>query len=149
MIAPLRRRHRWTWVVLAVGVPALYVAALAARPTWPTEPARGLPSEAGGAERPRVELAGEGVAVSVTDEAVVVEPLGGPLPPDLCLYWTSTESGRLDGMPGDARLLGAVGAGRVVLPHQPLDRGTLCFYSVAYAELRAVLPLPLSPDEER
>jgi len=31
MTRPLRRAHRWTWLVLAVLLPALYVAALAVR----------------------------------------------------------------------------------------------------------------------
>ena len=35
MIAPLRRRHRWTTAALAVALPVLYVVALAARPEPP------------------------------------------------------------------------------------------------------------------
>lgn len=32
MIRPLRRRHRWLWLGLALLLPLLYWAALAARP---------------------------------------------------------------------------------------------------------------------
>lgn len=32
MIAPLRRRHRWMWTVLAVVLPALLCAAVMVRP---------------------------------------------------------------------------------------------------------------------
>jgi hypothetical protein len=31
MIAPLRRRHRWMWLVLAVVLPVLLAAAVAVR----------------------------------------------------------------------------------------------------------------------
>ncbi len=33
MTRPLRRIHRWTWLALAVLLPALYIAALAVRRT--------------------------------------------------------------------------------------------------------------------
>jgi hypothetical protein len=32
MIAPLRRRHRWMWMVLAVLLPVLLAVAVRARP---------------------------------------------------------------------------------------------------------------------
>jgi hypothetical protein len=145
VIRPLRRRHRQVWGALAVVLPAVYVAALAARPAPPRldplPPAlvSGVPEGAaelgvrdnlwrGAVLRTRLlALPGGGLAVELAASAV-------PAVPTPLVYWSSgaeaASAGETaerpgeapglcahEGLPAEATLLGPLGfGGPTVLP---------------------------------
>lgn len=114
MIAPLRRAHRRTSIVLAVALPALLVAAIASRPEWPSPEV-----EASKPDHERFnaqyfeyfELEGVRLRRAVTpagDQFIAVQCEDGLPFPDVLLY--ATDRAVLDGaaLPDDAVLIGAL-----------------------------------------
>lgn len=135
MIAPLRRRHRTLWRVLAALLPAAYVAALAARPTWPEEPAEDRERRALAAAD-RVDWEEQGLLLARLGEELVVVPRGARAgAPDRLLYWSAgTAAGEADRLPEDARLLGPVGGRARAFPLPADASGSLHLYSLGHGE---------------
>ena len=147
MIAPLRRRHRGMFVVLAVAVPTLFLFALAHRPRAPEVPE--LPPELAGtapAESRPVELFA-GYASSLSTDAtgthLTLEALEPLRQPDLLAYFcTEAPAGRL---PADAHLLGPVAWGQArtfALPEAAAGGGHVVLYSLPHQEVTVSAPLP-------
>ena len=147
MIRPLRRRHLETVAGLAILVPALYLAAIQARPpatmSEPFDPElapAGLDSDAEGAStqewsalpiRSRLLAAGgdRWIEVAATDE----------LPhPDVLVYWSAVEPAS-DAPLTDARLLGALAGDQrrsYLLPREAgAGVGHLILYCLGHGEL--------------
>jgi hypothetical protein len=150
MIRSLRRRHRLLITLLAVVVPAVFVLALAARPTMPRV------AELPGAVPPfpsPAPVAGqwdglfeplpvtlrllEGTAGRWV-ELVARRPLAEP---DPLLYWSSGGAVVGAALPGDAVLLGRLGDGPLALPAEA-EVGEMVIYSLAHYEVAAAAPLP-------
>ncbi|HUB26856.1 MAG TPA: hypothetical protein VL992_15630, partial [Tepidisphaeraceae bacterium] len=94
MIQPLRRVHRYAFLVLAPLLSGIFAAGLAAR--------RPLVTVKPGADRIHLALA-SGTAI-VTDPR---ELWGGAVDdPDLLIYWTADEP-ELNALPANARFLGS------------------------------------------
>lgn len=147
MIAPLRRRHRAMFVVLAVAVPTLFLAALARRPEAPQVPK--LPAELAGtaaAEAQPLELfAGyaSSLAVNATGAHLTLEALEPLRAPDLLAYFSVDISA--DRLPADAHLLGPVAWGQArtfALPPAAAGGGHVVLYSLAHQEVTATAALP-------
>lgn len=154
MIAPLRRRHRILFIALAAVLPALLAAAWLQKPTLPSS---GLPVEllasADGAELAsgdagfadhRAQLRRFERSIELTLET----PLRAP---DVLAYLSQADSSG-DGLPADAKLLGAVHPNRAnVYALHASDSGELLLYSLGHqvlldrapvAALRAPAPAP-------
>lgn len=151
MIAPLRRAHRGAFLVLGVGLPALYVAALLARPDAPVveelprelrgrsaAPLAFVGSPAGGAARARLDPDERRLVVELPDEALA----------DASFYWLADGSAVRpgDAPPAAARLLaGPARPGRfaLALPADVAadDEGRLLVVSVAHGRVARVLAL--------
>lgn len=154
MILPLRRRHRRMILALALVLPALYVGALAARPSPP--PALPLTGVVSGAPPLGASLAGQWpdlwMGLPITTRLLVAPDLGrwveiaprrdlevpGPL-----LYWHPGPAAG-GGLPPDAVLLGPLAAGAPRAFRLPLEAagGELLLWSLEHGELvgRATLP---------
>jgi hypothetical protein len=120
VIAPLRRRHRRTFAVLAVLLPTLFAAALLVREQTPR--VAELPARR---ELGRTPL------------------LAQPVAPDPLLYWSAGSVAAGDPLPGDARLLGALRSGDLLagLAGTQLPAGGTRFvYSLVDQRISAVLP---------
>ncbi len=155
MIAPLRRRHRWTTAVLALAVPVLYVVALSGRVPEPV--AEALPSALAG-DSPAGEVVNEYGAL-FTGQAIAVRLRGGgsswwieleprePVTrPEVLVYWTPQTTAAADRLPPDAFLLGALAGRRpqaFAVPSAALGgAGRLVLYSLGHQEVVASAPLP-------
>ena len=150
MIAPLRRRHRLTIIVLAVAAPVVLIAGLAARP----DAAIGsLPAllvvEASGPVLASVTLEpvdadGPTGRVDVHAEHLVVE-LTSPLrAPSVLAYWLPAAAA----IPDDAALaLGPVSQGRPnvwPLPEAARGGGYLMLWSLGHGRAVAGADLPVT-----
>ncbi len=137
MIRPLRRRHLWMVILMAVLVASLYLAALAARPETPLEGE--LPAALG---VPEVAPAGAGVELP-TSPPLRVRPTAdgrielaaeGPIEgAGLLLYWLPAGAGG----PADGHLLGPLAGGArqvLALPPAAAARGELLLYSLGHGE---------------
>ena len=157
MIAPLRRRHRWTTAVLAVAVPVLYVVALAARPDEPVVvslPPEWSPAPAGKVEAdlglliedPPVVVRARGDGSSdVKSWGLELEPIEPIARPKMLVYWSASPptAGRL---PEAATLLGGLAGRHARTFELPVaargHAGTLVLYSLGHQEIVASAPLP-------
>ena len=163
MIAPLRRRHRLMTTLLAIAVPVLYIAALAARTGQPVAgelpaaltasvPAEVVADLGDFFEGPAIglRLRGDGARwwLELAPRAPVVRP-------ETLVYWTPSAPGSR--LPDDAFLLGALGSRTRTfpVPDGALGRaGWLVLYSLGHQELFAAAELPAigapaeSPDLE-
>ena len=146
MIAPLRARHRATWLVLALAIPSLFVASIAVRPEWPEDDVddpRRLPGNGYRVLGGSATIAEAALSVRVESNELVIEQLDGPTVPDPLLYWTSTVPAAGDGLPDDAIFLGAVGGRPRRVEPPDVASGALVLYSGAHGRRVAALPLPL------
>jgi hypothetical protein len=122
MIQPLRRCHRYSFVALAVVLPAIFAAGLAARrPLVPIQP-----------HSDRIHLTMPSGAAMVTGS----RQLWGSAveAPDLLVYWTADEP-ELGSLPVNARLLGSLDSARheaLRVPRGDKNRGYLILYSLAW-----------------
>ncbi|MCP3957651.1 MAG: hypothetical protein GY719_07330 [bacterium] len=156
MIAPLRRRHRWMTVTLALAVPVLYVAALAVRPDEPAP--RELPATLAGAGsrpgQPVTELgdlfADPRIAVTTSRGGghwwLWFEPAAPVTRPETLVYWAPSAPDLASGVPDDAYLLGTLAGSRrraFALPASVWGRaGWLVLYSLGHQEAFATAELP-------
>jgi hypothetical protein len=161
MNSDLRVRHRRTWFALAVLVPGVLLAGLAARGD--------VPVDAGATERghlpgPTSEPVATGLADA--DPAIAggrwsdaegrlwldLEPTRDLAAPDVLVYWTVRPDAGEEDL-SDAWLLGALrGRARVrmALPEGAAGgAGTLLLYSLGHRELVASAPLERSSEGER
>lgn len=148
MIAPLRRRHRSMFVVLAVAVPALFLTALAHRPTAPLVPK--LPIELVSttpSAGQSLELFADYAASLLVDADgahLTLEALAPLRQPDLLAYF-STGAPAASSLPAEAHLLGPVAWGQprtFALPPAAADGGHLLLYSLPHQEVTAAAELP-------
>lgn len=145
MIAPLRRWHRRAFGVLAIAVPAILVAAIAARPDAPVNAA--LPSDVQPSQvRETIQLAWSRPDVvstlvltiaGATEIALDAQSLATE--PTVLVYWLDPNDA--SDPPAAGRLLGAVrgtGRQRIPLPADAATRGgRLALYSLAHDEVIA------------
>jgi hypothetical protein len=144
LIRALRQRHQRIFLGLAVALPLLFIAALAVRPSWPTQPSPGpAPSTEdwtaiGGLEGGRALIEQQG-----TQEWLHLVRTDALVAPDVLVYWTD-EAPDLDSpLPDDAVLLGAlgdVGSSTFDLPARSVS-GALVLYSLGHRNLVAVQPM--------
>lgn len=150
MIRPLRQRHRVMVCALGVVLPMAFVAGIAARKPVPVTAA--LPSQLVGSAKDfgKVVLTktdlwpGQRIITSLrrdTAGSVAVELMFRDLvKPDVLLYWAAGKAGTAgDGLPDNARLLGALANG-VPLPFPAEARGEagrFILYSLADHEVVA------------
>lgn len=155
MIAPLRRWHRRAFGALAIAVPAILVAAIAARPDAPVNAA--LPSDSqSGQVRATRQLAWSRTDVdsdlSITAVGADISIEAGSLAtePNVLVYWL--EAGESEEPPAAGRLLGAVrgtGRQRIPLPADAAARGgRLALYSLAHDEVIATATLAASGGQQ-
>jgi len=122
MIQPLRRNHRWVMTGLALVLPVLFLAGLAARSPVPPDRWR-LP----GAGEPDPQVAG------------LLRPYQNLLAPDLIMYWSASPAP--DGvLPADAKLLGSP-QGLQAPSRLAVSSGYLLLYSLAHQQLVARIPI--------
>ncbi len=145
MIAKLRRRHRATFVLLAVALPFGLAAALAGRTaaartaTLPPDP-RGARAQDFGSgmvvTNARLLTTADGGSFRLAHQAgaLLVEQRGEPAP-DVLAYWTAA-NGKLDALPADAKLLGAV-SGQPRRYQLPSTSGQVLFFSLAHGAVLA------------
>lgn len=145
MIAELRRWHRRAFGVLAFVVPAILVAAIAARPDAPVNAA--LPSDSQPSQvratrqlewsRPDVVSSLELTTEGATEIAIDARSLATE--PSVLVYWLDPNDP--SDPPAAGRLLGAVrgtGRQRIPLPADAATRGgRLALYSLAHDEVIA------------
>jgi len=151
VIRPLRIAHRRIWPVLALGLPALVLAALAARKSVPVvgdvipfrAPADRLLQRIEGSRADGAPL-----AVSLyraTDGALSVSFAGEALDglPEVLAYWIPTDG--VDPIEGGTLLGQARGDEPLGLPNRVVHTpGMLALYDLAHAEVVATLRLPAS-----
>jgi hypothetical protein len=157
VIAPLRRRHRRLFAVLALALPIGYVGALLSRPQMPRDALRET-------DLPDVVLWSDADALrplevtvsmrrpptppdgSQPEPVVALEPRTAPLVPDLLLYWTAAPASIGAALPDGAFLLGAFGGDRGVAfrpcAAQSSTAGRAVLYSLAHQRVTAVAELP-------
>ena len=147
MIAPLRRGHRVAWPLLAMLLPTLYAASLAARPQWPDDdlddPGR-LPGNGYNAQDGVAEIAEAALSLRQRTNRLDVEPLDGPTVPDALLYWSPRiPPPESRDVPEDAVFLGAIGGRERTVDLPESTSGALVLYSGAHRRVVAAIPLPL------
>lgn len=158
MIRSRRKAHRVAFCLLAVGLPALLIAALLVRPQWPAS------------RTPLASAAGYGAAAAASGRrfearvgklvfdlapvrgakrgylALDVTPRGLLLAPDVLVYWTpAIGDAAKGGLAADTLLVGSL-AGRatrrLVLPVRVRQvRGSLQLYSLAHGRVLAAIAL--------
>lgn len=152
MIAPLRRLHRRASVALAIAVPALLVAAIAARPGIPVN--ANLPSSAHAAQvratqrlvwsRPDIVSSLDFTADGSTEVVLDAQSLAAE--PGVLVFWLETAD--TSDPPAAGRLLGAVrgtGRQRIPLPAEAATRGgRLALYSLGHDEVIATATIDAS-----
>ena len=143
MIAELRRVHRFSSVTLAVAVPVVFAAAIAARPEAPVNASLPSGTRASDARakhplawtrpdiRAELALAPDGTStVSIDASTLAVEPT-------VLVYWL--ETGETSEPPAAGLLLGAVrgtGPQTIALPAgATLRGGSVALYSLAHEEV--------------
>ena len=161
MIRAHRRRHLGAFTILAVVLPVILVAALAARRTPPvvasaptalTDPALDTwvaldSAEAEVLEVPiRIRLLAPLPSTTPTRFGVELEPTQPIGRPDVLVYWTASPPAINEALPSDGLLLGSIGGTRprrFELPQPALQiRGSLILYSAAHREVLGTLPVP-------
>lgn len=162
MIAPLRRRHRWTFVLLAIVLPPLVAVAIGQRPG---RDLAGTPLSAeAAAPIPSSSIVLEGMFADRTltghlwqegSQAVLaIDSQGAARQPDLLLYWTPSpdDDPSKTGLPATAVLLGPLPSRTLRLYSLPTATagGQLLLYSLAHQELsgRAALPELAAPSPQ-
>ena len=137
MIQPLRAIHRRVFLGLALALPAVFVAALAARPKYspPAAVAAPLPSSMlvrkSDALWQKHRIQTRLYALDMDVLQVVLQPNPPLRDPDLLLYWSPADVG--DQLPADAQLLGSFAPEQPFILHLGERRsGTLVLYSVAH-----------------
>ena len=135
MIAPLRRRHRAVFTLLALLLPVGLVAALRARPSFDT-------FEPGDATQGALAVDGlEAPLVAVLSEDVLeLRALIDPKVPNLLVYHSQLAPPGA-GLPPDARLLGALPGTRPTSFELGSSAGVLLFYDLGHSTLLGSLPL--------
>lgn len=148
MIAPLRRRHRWTALLLLVlFLPALLVLVLASRPrptvAFAVPEALVAEPAAGEVIFEDPELLGP-VAVRVLRGGVLELAASAPLArPDVLVYWSAEAPAKA--VPAGAYLLGPLGdrPRRFPLPAEAAGvDGHLVLFSLGHGEILATGALP-------
>ncbi len=152
MIAPLRRRHRWTFILLAIALPTLVVAALSQRPGRDLAPSTNpdrlpIPASSTTLDPLFDDPPSRGHLWAEGNQALLaVDNPGATRQPDVLLYWTGSAEAASDGdrLPTDAVLLGPLpsrGSRLYALPRATAG-GQLLLYSLAHQQLtgRATLP---------
>ena len=150
MIRPLRRRHRVVVCTLGVLLPFVFVVGIAARRPVPVT--KSVPAELGGNASDfgtvvwtKADLwPDQRITTSLRRNAVgfvAVELMFRDLAkPDVLVYWAAGEGRAVEGLPDNARLLGALSNG-VPLP-VPADArgeaGRFVLYSLADHQVVAV-----------
>ena len=132
MIQPLRKVHRRSFVLLALVLPAVFIAGLLAR--RPLVPAERVSD--------RISL----VLPSGAEMVIDSRDLWGSAvdAPDPLVYWTLAAPAP-GSLPGGARLLGSLEAARrnrLRLPGDTGARGYLILYSLAWHKPVAQAPVP-------
>ncbi len=120
MIAPLRRRHRATFLVLGVALPVLFVGALVVREDPPTQDE--LPAELTAGRVPIAEQ---------------------PPDPDPLLYWSAETPVVGESLPKGARFLGALRSGQWLDargPTAPAGQGSFFVYSLIDQRVTRLVP---------
>lgn len=167
MIHPLRRRHRWITMALAVGLPIAFIAGLAVRKPIPTTE-----------NAPSALMAPPDIVFSqllfdksdlwanlkittrlYADQqparqlAVELHPQDDLKAPDLLVYWHPEPAVQTEQLPDEAYLLGALAGtqmGRFILPAPALTQeGSLILYSLAHQKIIATTTLPARQFMER
>jgi len=149
MIRPLRQRHRATVCTLGVLLPVAFAVGLAARKSVPV--AATVPSELTGQANDLSRVVwtktdiwpGQRIVTSLRRDAagsVAVELMLRDLAkPDVLVYWGAGKESAVEGLPDNARLLGAL-SNRTPLPI-PTDArgetGRFVLYSLADHEVVA------------
>lgn len=149
MIRPLRQHHRRLFTTLGLLLPVALIVGVAARKAVPSVAA--LPAGLGtssqhftSTEWVRDDLFGKtSIQARLLRESTsagrFVVSLVGPkdfAKPDLIVYWVAGVSSNSTDVPDGARLLGAFGAGALMLPAEILsDEGALVLFSLADQEV--------------
>lgn len=148
MIQPLRTGHRWTFEVMGILLPVIFLAGLAVRPSSPK--ATDAQRQATGA---RIYASSSAWKTHVIKTSVYSDggtPVVQLMPaaelqyPDLLLYWSpASPSG--DTIARRAKLLGAFEAERRYSLPEDWRRGNLILYSVARKQVIDAAPLDQRP----
>ena len=138
MIQPLRDRHRWTFGVLAIILPALFIAGLAMRSPLPVQSGN-IPER--GPHRVSV-LTGSDYRISIhlpgsEGRSIAVGPGTYTQSPDVLVYWSSDPGATR--LTAGSRLLGPLRVNAAYDP--PAPGGALIFYSVPTGKTIANLAL--------
>lgn len=166
MIRAHRRRHLWAFATIAVLLPAILVAALAARrapPVVASAPAAlGSPvldtwvvldSSEGQVLAVPIRIQLLAPTATPTRLGIEIEPARAIGRPDVLVYWTDTTPAPSDVLPSDAFLVGSIGGARprrFELPKPALQaRGSLVLYSAAHREVLGTIPVPPLPRPAR
>lgn len=144
MIAPLRRWHRRATAAIVIAVPAVFVAAIVARPGVPVNARLPIQSESTPVtSRPLAWSRGDVVASLVKTgdggAEVAFDTRSLSLDPDVLVYWF--EPGDSGEPPAAGKLLGAIRGNvdsRIALPSRAAEiGGRLALYSLAHDEVFA------------
>lgn len=141
MIQPLRSLHRCVFSVLAVLLPAIFLAGLGARHPRPRT-SMGAPQLSSSAtlvfksdnlwKKHPMRSQFYRDANPPQDVHVVLQPLQETSDPDLLLYWSADEA-QGDALPAGAQLLGAFVAGKTfALPQEAKPASHLILYGLAH-----------------
>lgn len=145
MIRPLRKLHRFTFYILAVLLPVIFIAGLAVRRPIPPSPSQPVVDQTGAARSASGEA---GAPAASGEEAIDLNELRASGAPDPLIYW-SREQPQGDQLSQDAVLLGALsnlqGASSVrprdLLPPAARESdGYLIIYSLANRRIVSVRP---------
>lgn len=149
MIQPLRNWHRWTFEVLGILLPIVFLAGLAARPSGTKSTS--LPPALSGQKIFETASAWKNHSITTTlftdGPAVLLqlEPAARLVSPDLLLYWSSEPAPTADGIESNATLLGSFEPGRRYLLPREAKRGRLLLYSLAHRKLVDSAVLQVEP----
>lgn len=159
MIRPLRQRHRIIISVIAVLLPIVFMAGIAARKTIPdmeipaaiAQPQPDFPRlvfEKDGFW-PALEVTVRVFADSIppANLAVELQPQNYIKMPDILIYWSASQPASSEQLPETAYLVGTLsglGKRRFLLPSSAIESdGTLILYSLARQEMIAAENLPI------
>lgn len=158
MIRSLRRRHRVMTTAIAIILPLLFMAGIAARKAIPRMeiPPALAPAEEKFSELifrksnfwPELDIAARVFADSIPPSRLAVElhPQRYLKIPDILVYWSETPASAGDKMPESAYLIGTLAGTeqrRFPLPPAALDSdGTLILYSLAQQKVIGIAALP-------
>ncbi len=127
MIQPLRSYHRWSFLLLAVLLPVLFVAGILVRPKPPQPQAIFRLIASQGSDWQKHFFVVQISAAPTGETSLVLVPIKPVLAPDLLVYYAN-HAPQLGVLPADAHLLGRWDIGSTYpLPH-PLN-GFVLLYS--------------------